>query len=112
MEKQIISGHLSTQEKEELENQIYESVKDSLRYSGLSITWHKMASFEVFCDGVEDGTGIIELGCCRYKVTEENKCDFVEAFEEAREKACSEYREEHKLNPMNWMAPFIGGMGG
>ena len=112
MEKQIIDGHLSTQEKEELENQIYESVKDSLRYSGLSITWHEMASFEVYFDGVEDGTGIIELGCCRYRVNEKNKSDFVDAFENARERACEEYKNKHRLNPMTWMAPFIGGMGG
>ena len=112
MEEQIIDGRLNAQEKEEVENQIYESVKDSLKYSGLSITWHEMASFGVYFDGVEEGTGIIELGGCRYRVTEKNKCDFVEAFEEAREKACREYREEHKLNPMTWVAPFIGGMGG
>ena len=108
MEKQIIDGHLNAQQREDLKNQIYDNIKDSIEYSGLTITWHEMVSFDVYFDDKD----IIELEENVYRITEENMEEIWSAFEDAREEACREYREEHKLNPMTWMAPIIGGMGG
>ena len=118
MEKQIISGPLSAQQKRELESYIYNRINDSLRYSGLSVVWHESVDFSGYfsdmdeiCDENGKECDILDTGDYEYRINQDNEVDFAEAFEAARDMACGEYRKKNELNPMTWMAPFIGGCG-
>ena len=54
MEKQIISGPLSAQQKKELESYIYNRINDSLRYSGLSVVWHESVDFSGYFSDMDE----------------------------------------------------------
>jgi len=119
MEKQTITGHLSAQQKEDIESYLYDHINDSLQYSGLSVVWHESVDFRGYfndLDEICDENGkvceTLDTGDCEYWISEENESDFEDAFYSARNKACSEYRKKHESNPMCWMGPLIAGMGG
>lgn len=119
MEKQTITGHLSSQQKEDIESYIYDRINDSLQYSGLGIVWHESVSFRGYFDDMDeicDENGkvceTLDTGNCEYWISEENESDFEDAFYSARNKACGEYRKKHEPNPSCWMEPLIAGMGG
>jgi len=119
MEKQVITGRLSEQQKEWLESGMYDLINDSLVYSGLGITWHELVNFRCYFDDMDkicDENGeicdVLNMEDCEYWITKENEVDFEDVFWSARKRACEEYRKKHELNPMTWMAPLIAGCGG
>ena len=54
MEKQTITGHLSAQQKEDIENYIYDRINDSLQSSGLGVVWHESVGFRGYFDDMDE----------------------------------------------------------
>ena len=122
MEKQIIDGPMNVDERLELEKYMYNDIKDSIanEVRFRSITWYELSTFNSFYSElleIEDNDGNIvgkgiETGEYKFILNEKTEDDFITAFGYARRKACEEYKKKHAPNPMTWMAPIIGGMGG
>ena len=120
MEKQIIDGPMDIDQRINLENVIYDIVKTSMDQRCLS-----MAGGETYCsvdffselNEVTDDFGNVlgkglETEDSIYILNEMSESDFTTAFLEGRDKAIQEIKKKNAPNPMTWMAPIIGGMGG
>lgn len=119
MGKKTITGHLSAQQKEDIENYLYDHINDSLQYSSLSVVWHESVDFRGYfndmgeiCDENGKVCETLDTGDCEDWICEENESEFEDSFYSARDKACGEYRKKHEPNPLCWMGPLIAGMGG
>ena len=120
MEKQIIDGPMDIDQRIKLESAIYDIVKTSMNQRCLSMAW-----WETYCsvdffnelNEVTDDFGNvlgkgIETEDCIYVLNGMSESDFTTAFLDGRDRAIQEIKKKHAPNPMTWMAPIIGGMGG
>lgn len=76
MEKQKITGHLSAQQKEDIESYLYDHINDSLQYSGLSVVWHESVDFRGYfsdlydiCDENGKVCETLDTGDCEYWIS-------------------------------------------
>ena len=122
MEKQIIDGPMDIDERLELIEYMYNDINNSMENEGRfkSFAQYKLSTFNSFYSELQEiadnegkiiGRGI-ETDEYIFILNEKTEDNFICAFQTANRKACKQYENKHAPNPMTWMAPIIGGMGG